>query len=107
MRMIPGAAYDTHSQAEKRIFDRLRTALDESYTAYHSLKPARHSHKRFPEIDFVICSTEGLYVIEVKGGRAGSERPRYRINGKSIPPSRNRAVGTDGGNPIQAAGRRL
>ena len=69
MRMIPRTAYDTRSQAEKRIFDRLRAALDDSYTAYHSLKPARHPHKRFPEIDFVICSVEGLYVIEVKGGR--------------------------------------
>ena len=69
MRMVPASPHDTGSQAEKRIFERLRTALDERYVAYHSLRPTRHPHKRFPEIDFVICGAEGLYVIEVKGGR--------------------------------------
>ena len=69
MRMVPSSPYDTGSQAEKKIFDRLRRAFDDHYIAYHSLKPTRHPHKRFPEIDFVICCPEGLYVIEVKGGR--------------------------------------
>ena len=69
MRMVPGAPYDTGSQAEKRVFDRLRRAFDDRYVAYHSLKPTRHPYKRFPEIDFVICCPEGLYVLEVKGGR--------------------------------------
>ena len=66
--MVPASPYDTGSQAEKRVFERLRTAFDEGYTAFHSLKPTRHPHKRFPEIDFVICAAEGLYVLEVKGG---------------------------------------
>lgn len=69
MHMVPPFPYETRSQAEKRVFDRLRNALDDSCSAYHSLKPARHPYKRFPEIDFAICSKEGLYVIEVKGGR--------------------------------------
>ena len=69
MRMVPALPHDTGSQAEKRIFERLRTAFDDRYVAYHSLRPTRHPHKRFPEIDFVICGPEGLYVIEVKGGR--------------------------------------
>ena len=69
MRMIPSEPYDTGSQAEKKIFERLRIAFDDRYIAYHSLKPTRHPHKRFPEIDFVICCPEGLYVLEVKGGR--------------------------------------
>ena len=69
MRMVPSAPYDTGSQAEKLIFDRLRRAFDDRYVAYHSLKPTRHPFKRFPEIDFVICCSEGLYVLEVKGGR--------------------------------------
>lgn len=68
MRMVPRSPYETGSQAEKRMFDRLRAAFDESYVAYHSLKPICHPYKRFPEIDFVICSTEGLYVLEIKGG---------------------------------------
>ena len=69
MRMVPNSPYDTGSPAEKRVFDRLRRTFDDRYVAYHSLKPTRHPRKRFPEIDFVICAPEGLYVIEVKGGR--------------------------------------
>ena len=69
MRMVPESPFDTGSQAEKRIFDRLRRAFDDRYIAYHSLKPTRHPYKRFPEIDFVVCGPDGLYVIEVKGGR--------------------------------------
>ena len=69
MRMIPSRPYDTGSQAEKRIFERLRAAFDDRYAAFHSLKPTRHPRKRFPEIDFVVCGPEGLYAIEVKGGR--------------------------------------
>ena len=69
MRMIPSAPYETGSRAEKRIFERLRTVLDDSHAAYHSLKPTRHPWKQLPEIDFVVCGPEGLYVLEVKGGR--------------------------------------
>ena len=68
MRMVPASPHDTGSQAEKRIFERLRTAFDDRYAAFHSLRPTRHPHKRFPEIDFAICGPEGLYVLEVKGG---------------------------------------
>ena len=68
MRMVPSSPHDTGSQAEKRIFERLRSAFDNRYVAYHSLKPTRHPHKRFPEIDFVICCPEGLYALEIKGG---------------------------------------
>ena len=82
MRMVPSSPYDTGSQAEKRIFARLRAAFDDRYMACHSLKPTRHPHKRFPEIDFVICGPEGLYVLEVKGGtvacRGGVWRYRNR-----------------------------
>ena len=68
MRMVPASPHDTGSQAEKRIFERLRIAFDDRYAAFHSLRPTRHPRKRFPEIDFVICGPEGLYVLEVKGG---------------------------------------
>ncbi len=72
MRMIPDTPHRTHSQAEKRVFDRLRAiSFDEKqgpYTAYHSLNLTRHAYKRFGEIDFLICCPRGLYAIEVKGG---------------------------------------
>ena len=89
MRMVPSSPYDTGSQAERRIFARLRTALDDRYAAYHSLKPTRHPHKRFPEIDFVVCGPGGLYVLEVKGGAVSCHggvwryRDRYGREDKS------------------------
>lgn len=76
MRMIPDTPHRTHSQAEKRVFDRLRVsfASDKAglYTAYHSLNLTRHAYKRFGEMDFLICCPEGLYALEVKGGRVVS-----------------------------------
>ena len=83
MRMVPASPYDTGSGAEKRIFERLRTAFDDRYAAYHSLRPTRHPHKRFPEIDFVICCPEGLYVIEVKGGRVECNGGVWRFRDRS------------------------
>lgn len=73
MRMIPDTPHGTHSQAEKRIFDRLRDAFaneqDGDFTAFHSLNLTRHDYKRFGEIDFLICCPQGIFVLEVKGGR--------------------------------------
>ena len=69
MRMIPDTPHGTHSQAEKRVVDRLRAAFlderDSVFTAYHSLNLTRHAYKRFGEIDFLICCPRGLYVLEV------------------------------------------
>ena len=72
MQMIPAIPHGTHSSAEKRLFDLLRGVSNhssDSYTAYHSLNLTRHAYKRFGEIDFLICSRKGLYVLEVKGSR--------------------------------------
>lgn len=70
MRMIPSYPHSTGSQAEKRVFDRLRLAFpgDCSFTAYHSLNLPCHEYKRFSEIDFVITAPFGLMLLEVKGG---------------------------------------
>ena len=73
MLMIPATPHGTHSQAEKRLFDRLRATCgnehDDSLVAYHSLNLTRHAYKRFGEIDFLVCGTPGIFVLEVKGGR--------------------------------------
>jgi hypothetical protein len=73
MLMIPATPYGTHSQAEKRLFDRLRAVCtdpqDASLAAYHSINLTRHAYKRFGEIDFLICGLPGIFVLEVKGGR--------------------------------------
>ncbi len=82
MRMVPSSPYDTGSQAEKRIFDRLRRAFDDRWVACHSLKPTRHPHKRFPEIDFVVCGPEGLCVLEVKGGQVACHEGVWRYENR-------------------------
>lgn len=73
MRMIPATPYDTRSRAELKVFDYLRGLTLEGdeqgqTVAYHSLNLTRHAHKRFGEIDFLLCGPHGLIVLEVKGG---------------------------------------
>ena len=97
MRMIPSWPCDTGSQAEKRIFERLRAAFDDRYAAFHSLKPTRHPRKRFPEIDFVVCGPEGLYAIEVKGGRVACHDGVWRYR------DRNGAVALSQESPFRQA----
>ncbi len=77
MRMIPTTPHGTHSQAEKRVFDLLRAAFEQTeddFVAYHSINLNRHAYKRFSEIDFLICGIDGIYVLEVKGGRIGCQK---------------------------------
>lgn len=75
MKMIPDFPYQTNSTAEKKVFDDLRRVFPEQsnsrYTCFHSMNLTRHAHKRFGEADFIIACPEGLYVLEVKGGRIG------------------------------------
>ena len=97
MRMIPSWPCDTGSQAEKRIFERLRAAFDDRYAAFHSLKPTRHPRKRFPEIDFVVCGPGGLYAIEVKGGRVACHDGVWRYR------DRNGAVALSQESPFRQA----
>jgi len=72
MKMIPSSPHDTKSSAERRVFDRLRSAFERGQrgglTALHSLNLTRHAFKRFGEIDFVIVGPQGILTLEVKGG---------------------------------------
>lgn len=71
--MIPDSPYKTNSAAEKKVFDDLRRVFPEQsnsgHTCFHSMNLTRHARKRFGEADFLISCPEGLYVLEVKGGR--------------------------------------
>lgn len=71
MRMLPEHPYATESQAEKKVFDVLKESFHPhhgDYIALHSFKLPQHVYKRTAEIDFLICSAYGIYVLEVKGG---------------------------------------
>jgi Nuclease-related domain len=66
----PVAAESTKSKAEKRIFALLRDVdLGASATALHSLNLSEHDYKLVGELDFLLITHRGIYVLEVKGGR--------------------------------------
>lgn len=77
MRMIPSQPLNTTSRAELRVFDQLRAAFSRpdqnGWFALHSLSLPSHMYKRFGEIDFVVCGPDGIFVIEVKGGRVACQ----------------------------------
>lgn len=69
--MIPSTIHSSVcSGAERRMFNIIKTAeRTENWICLHSLGLARHSTKRLGEIDFVMITTHGIFVLEVKGGR--------------------------------------
>lgn len=74
-RMYPNRLRSsTQSHAEKVLYEAFRTKLPNSYSVFHSvswLLRERRGSPRDGEADFVIAHpTEGLLIIEVKGGRS-------------------------------------
>ena len=70
MTIIPNNPYKTNSNAEYRVFDKIKESFvnDNKYLAFHSLNLTKHERKKFGEADFVIVCEYGLFVFEVKGG---------------------------------------
>jgi hypothetical protein len=67
--MLPAACPgDTPSEAERRIFERLKSETPDSWVALHSLGLTRHRRKPWAEADFVVVAPKGIFVLEVKGG---------------------------------------
>jgi hypothetical protein len=54
--------------SERQVFSRLERDLDKDWIALHSLGLANHQEKLWGEADFVVLSTKGIFVLEVKGG---------------------------------------
>lgn len=78
-RMIPATIHSTvRSGAERRLFALLRTAPGtDDWICIHSLGLARHETKRRAEIDFLLLTPLGVFVLEVKGGRVRRERGEW------------------------------
>ena len=57
------------STAERKVAAMLRAGLDDQYVVMHSVGLARHRKKRWAEADFVVIGPEGVFCLEVKGGR--------------------------------------
>ncbi len=76
-RMLPAhCPRGTPSEAERRIFDHIKSETPDSWVALHSLGLTRHRRKPWAEADFVVVTSKGIFVLEVKGGavrRTGRE----------------------------------
>ena len=74
MRMLPeDLDPSTSSTAEKTLFRRLGLIpTTDSHCALYSFNLAEHRWKRVAEIDFLLISPQGIFVLEVKGGSSSS-----------------------------------
>jgi hypothetical protein len=69
-RMVPTTlAEEVRSNAERKLFPRLRDGLGDDWFVLHSVGLARHAQKPWSEIDFVLIGPLGVLCLEVKGGR--------------------------------------
>lgn len=68
--MRPNLPFDNGSDAECTVFARLRQtfASDKNAIAFHSVNLSKHPSKRFAQIDFIVITLQGIFVLEVKGG---------------------------------------
>lgn len=83
---------DTKSDAERTLFRRLGLLDDEHWlVALHSLNLAEHRWKRTGEIDFLLISKHGIFVLEVKGGDVTCERGTWRFTNRYGHVTRKRA----------------
>lgn len=80
-RMIPSTIHPhVRSGAERKLFEVFRNAPGtEDWVCLHSLGLARHATKRRGEIDFLLLSRHGIFVLEVKGGRISRENGIWRF----------------------------
>lgn len=79
--MIPPTIHPhVRSSAERRLFNVIRDAPGtDDWVCLHSLGLARHATKRRGEIDFVLLTRQGIFVLEVKGGRVAREGGVWRF----------------------------
>lgn len=69
MKRNPAHVSKFKSDAERKIFREFKKADLELGTVFHSLNIPEHARKQFTEADFVVLSTRGVLILEVKGGR--------------------------------------
>ncbi len=80
-RMIPPTIHpDVTSSAERRLFDWIRSAPGtDDWICLHSLGLSEHDSKRRGEIDFLLLTRFGIFVLEVKGGRVARENGVWKF----------------------------
>ncbi len=83
-RMIPPTIHpDVQSSAERRVFEWIRdTPGTEDWICLHSLGLSEHDSKRRGEIDFLLLTRLGIFVLEVKGGRVARENGVWKFTNR-------------------------
>lgn len=77
-KMYPSDVSATNpSEAEKRLFRKIRQDLSDEWTVLHSLGLVGHRSKAWAEIDFVLIGPAGVFCLEVKGGRVGRKEGEW------------------------------
>ena len=80
MKMLPPYIGKTSSNAERKIFQTVKESEDlASWFCLHSLGISKHIYKREGEIDFLLIGEDGIFVIEVKGGRVHRENGIWKF----------------------------
>lgn len=62
---------------ERQVYERFGRELDADWVVLHSLGLVEHERKVWGEIDFVVLSTKGIFVIEVKGGKVSCKNGKW------------------------------
>lgn len=77
--MVPPTIHSSvPSGAERRLFNVIAAAADtDGWRCLHSLGLSHHGRKRRGEIDFLLITPAGMFVLEVKGGRIRRERGQW------------------------------
>ena len=65
----PYVSINNPSHAEIRLFEKIRDELNDDWLVLHSLGLLLHPKKPWSEIDFVLIGPQGVFCLEVKGGR--------------------------------------
>lgn len=83
-RMIPSTIHPSiKSAAERKLFYIIQDApKSDSWICLHSLGLARHVTKRRGEIDFLLLTPKGIFILEVKGGRISRENGLWQFTDK-------------------------
>ena len=84
-RMLPPTIHATErNRAERRIYRVIREApYTDNWVCLHSLGLAHHERKRRAEIDFVLLTHHGVFVLEVKGGHIARRNGVWYSKGRS------------------------
>ena len=74
--LIPDTPKDC-TRSERVVYQRLGAELDKDWIILHSLGLTDHATKRRGEADIVVLGTQGIFVLEVKGGHVSCKDGKW------------------------------